>query len=224
MRNRKTILFVIMALTTFLLTGCSSKEDKQTIAELQAAVVDLRPQAETSAKLESELETVNNSIKELQAQIDALTAEKDDMALKLETLYAIEPIEETMYTTSEMNTYSDLYGEILGDEPAGTIPAEQEIKVIGKSNIIDWYETDIDGTKQYISGSLLSTTKPQQQQKPAQRAPQASSQPQQPQQPEDSAESGNDSDDWSAFAEDWGLTEVGGFGSGGATDGSWDIY
>ena len=92
--------------------------------------------------------------------MDALTAEKNEMSAKLEMLYKIEPVNETMYTIADADIYDDLYGEALGNEPTGNIPAEQEIKITGKSVAVDWYEIEMDGKKQYISGSLLSTTKP----------------------------------------------------------------
>ena len=93
--------------------------------------------------------------------MDALTAEKEEMSSKLEILYKIEPVDETMYTIADADIYDDLYGEALGNEPTGNIPAEQEIKITGKSVAVDWYEIEMDGKKQYVSAKLVSRTKPQ---------------------------------------------------------------
>jgi hypothetical protein len=79
----------------------------------------------------------------------------------LEILYKIEAVDETMYTIADADIYDDLYGEALGNEPTGNIPAGQEIKITGKSVAVDWYEIEMDGKKQYVSAKLVSRTKPQ---------------------------------------------------------------
>lgn len=86
--------------------------------------------------------------------MDALTAEKNEMSAKLEMLYKIEPVNETMYTIADADIYDDLYGEALGNEPTGNIPAEQEIKITGKSIVNDWYEIEMEGKKQYVSAKF----------------------------------------------------------------------
>ena len=154
------ILFMVVILSTFVLIGCGSDQDAETIAELQATISDLQNQVGEYSALKTELDSANNSIAELQSQMDALTAEKNEISAKLEMLYKIEPVNETMYTIADADIYDDLYGEALGNEPTGNISAEQEIKITGKSIVNDWYEIEMEGKKQYISGSLLSTTKP----------------------------------------------------------------
>ena len=158
--KRFFILFMVVILSTFVLIGCGSDQDAETIAELQAMISDLQNQVGEYSALKTELDSANSSIAELQSQMDTLTAEKNEMSAKLEMLYKIEPVNETMYTIADADIYDDLYGEALGNEPTGNIPAEQEIKITGKSVVNDWYEIEVDGKKQYISGSLLSTTKP----------------------------------------------------------------
>lgn len=164
-------LFMAVIMSAFLLAGCgldSDQTDQATITELQATVDDLQNQVEEYSALKTELDSANNSIAELQSEIDALKAEKEEMSAKLEMLYKIEPLDETVYyTTSEAKVYDDLYGVALGEEPAGTISAEQEIKITGKSAVIDWYEIEMDGKKQYVSASLVSCDKPVQQSKPS---------------------------------------------------------
>ena len=165
--KRFFLLFMAVILSAFVLIGCgTSEQDAETITELQTMVDDLQNQVEEYSTLKTELDSANNSITELQSQMDALKTEKDEILAKLEMLYKIEPVDETMYTIADADIYDDLYGEALGKEPVGTIPAEQEIKVIGKSAVIDWYviKTDNSDNLQMVSGSLLSTTKPQPQQ------------------------------------------------------------
>ncbi|RKJ46593.1 hypothetical protein D7X98_04375 [bacterium 1XD8-76] len=162
---RKLItLFMAVILSAFVLIGCGSDQDVEKIAELQATVDDLQNQVGEYSALKTELDSANNSIAELQSQMDALTAEKSEMSSKLEILYKIEPVDETMYTIADADIYDDLYGEALGNEPTGNIPAKQEIKITGKSVAVDWYEIEMDGKKQYVSAKLVSRTKPQPQQ------------------------------------------------------------
>ena len=137
--KRFFILFMVVILSAFVLIGCGSDQDAETIAELQATISDLQNQVGEYSALKTELDSANNSIAELQSQMDALTAEKDEMSAKLEMLYKIEPVNETMYTIADADIYDDLYGEALGNEPTGNIPAEQEIKITGKSKQNDCY-------------------------------------------------------------------------------------
>jgi len=159
--KRFFILFMVVILSTFVLIGCGSDQDAETIAELQATISDLQNQVGEYSALKTELDSANNSIAALQSEMDALTAEKNEMSAKLEMLYKIEPVNETMYTIADADIYVDPYGEALGNEPTGNIPAEQEIKITGKSVAVDWYEIEMDGKKQYVSAKLVSRTKPQ---------------------------------------------------------------
>ena len=159
--KRFFILFMVVILSAFVLIGCGSDQDAETIAELQATISDLQNQVGEYSALKTELDSANNSIAELQSQMDALTAEKNEMSAKLEMLYKIEPVNETMYTIADADIYDDLYGEALGNEPTGNIPAEQEIKITGKSIVNDWYEIEMEGKKQYVSAKFVSRTKPQ---------------------------------------------------------------
>ena len=159
--KRFFILFMVVILSAFVLIGCGADQDAETISQLQATVDDLQNQAGEYSALKTELDSANNSIAELQSQMDALTAEKDEMSAKLEMLYKLEPVDGTMYTIADADIYDDLYGEALGSEPTGNIPAEQEIKITGKSIVNDWYEIEVDGKKQYVSAKLVSRTKPQ---------------------------------------------------------------
>ncbi len=162
--KRFFILFMVVILSTFVLIGCGSDQDAETIAELQATISDLQNQVGEYSALKTELDSANNSIAELQSQMDALTAEKNEMSAKLEMLYKIEPVNETMYTIADADIYDDLYGEALGNEPTGNIPAEQEIKITGKSIVNDWYRVEWGDGVVYIAGSLLGDKAPSTQQ------------------------------------------------------------
>lgn len=162
--KRFFILFMVVILSSFVLIGCGSDQDADTIAELQATISDLQNQVGEYSALKTELDSANNSIAELQTQMDALTAEKDEMSAKLEMLYKIEAIDETMYTIADADIYDDLYGEALGNEPTGNIPAEQEIKITGKSIVNDWYRVEWGDGVVYIAGSLLGDKAPSTQQ------------------------------------------------------------
>mgnify|MGYP001145131637 CR=1 FL=1 len=162
--KRFFILFMVVILSTFVLIGCGSDQDAETIAELQATISDLQNQVGEYSALKTELDSANNSIAELQSQMDALTAEKNEMSAKLEMLYKMEAVDETMYTIADADIYDDLYGEALGNEPTGNIPAEQEIKITGKSIVNDWYRVEWGDGVVYIAGSLLGDKAPSTQQ------------------------------------------------------------
>ena len=229
--KRFFILFMAVILSSFVLIGCGSDQNAETIAELQATISDLQNQVGEYSALKTELDSANNSIAELQSQMDALTAEKNEMSAKLEMLYKIEPVNETMYTIADADIYDDLYGEALGNEPTGNIPAEQEIKITGKSVVNDWYEIEMDGKKQYISAKLVSQTKPQPQSSGGSGSPggggSSTQQPSGEGQPSGGGTGGSGgstppADDGSFDAGEVGLPEWGAGGLGD-TDIHWDI-
>ncbi len=160
-------LKLLFILSLILLTGCGSNQDQQTIADLQSTVdsltqktSDLQSQVNQYSGVKSDLETANNSIKELEAQLESLKAENESMSLKLEMLYTIEPLDKIMYAVSEADTYSDLFGEVLGYEKIGGLSVNQEVHVIGQSKSTGWYEIEVSGSeKQFVSNQFLSTTK-----------------------------------------------------------------
>lgn len=199
--KRFFMLFMAMIMSAFLLAGCgASEQDAEAIAGLQATVDDLQSQVEGYSALKTELDSANDMIAELQSELDALKTEKEELSAKLEMLYKIEPLDETMYTISEAKIYGDLYGEVLGEEPIGTIPEGQEVKVIGKSVATDWYviKTD-DNTTQMVSASLVSQTKPVQKSTSTNGGSSQSQQPSGGQSNEgggDSADGWGDSGDW----------------------------
>lgn len=225
--KRFFILFMAVILSAFVLIGCGSDQNAETISQLQATVDDLQNQVGEYSALKTELDSANNSIAELQSQMDALTAEKEEMSSKLEILYKIEPVDETMYTIADADIYDDLYGEALGNEPTGNIPAEQEIKITGKSVAVDWYEIEMEGKKQYVSATLVSQTKPQPQQSNnngggngggngnSQQPSAETQQPQQPQQPQPPADDGGGDIGGGALS-GLGLERVGQGGANGA--------
>ena len=108
--KRFFILFMAVILSSFVLIGCGSDQNAETISQLQATVDDLQNQVGEYSALKTELDSANNSIAELQSQMDALTAEKEEMSSKLEILYKIEPVDETMYTIADADIYDVLIG------------------------------------------------------------------------------------------------------------------
>lgn len=79
------------------------------------------------------------------------------MSAKLEMLYKIEPLDETMYTISEAKIYSDLYGEVLGEEPIGTIPEGQEV-LPSQASRLNANGVPLDCIREQLGHSSLSTT------------------------------------------------------------------
>ena len=65
-------------------------------------------------------------------------------------------LDKTMYATSAVNTRQ---GPSTEYERVGGLTTNEEVHVIGQSNLTAWYQIDIDGVTQFVSNKYLSDSK-----------------------------------------------------------------
>ena len=73
-----------------------------------------------------------------------------------EALTDITALDKTMYATSAVNTRS---GPSTEYERVGGLATNEEVHVVGQSNLTAWYQIDIDGVEQFVSNKYLADTK-----------------------------------------------------------------
>lgn len=88
-----------------------------------------------------------------------------------EALTDITALDKTMYATSAVNTRS---GPSTEYERVGGLTTNEEVHVIGQSNLTSWFQIDVDGVTQFVSNNYLADAKVEVQQ-PAQTTTQSSS-------------------------------------------------
>lgn len=105
-----------------------------------------------------------------QKETDVAEEEPDTEPID-EALTDITALDKTMYATSAVNTRS---GPSTEYERVGGLTTNQEVYVVGVSNITSWFQIDVDGVIQFVSNKYLADTKVEVQQ-PAQTTTQSSS-------------------------------------------------
>lgn len=73
-----------------------------------------------------------------------------------EALTDITALDKTMYATSAVNTRS---GPSTEYERVGGLTTNEEVHVVGVSNVSGWFMIDVDGTTQFVSNNYLADAK-----------------------------------------------------------------
>ena len=90
-----------------------------------------------------------------QEEIDMVEEETDTEPID-EALTDITALDKTMYATGAVNTRS---GPSMEYERVGGLTTNEEVHVIGQSNLTAWYQIDVDGVTQFVSNNYLADAK-----------------------------------------------------------------
>ena len=152
----------------------STIEEATTIEEETTSIEEASSIEETSTIEEATtIEEETTSIEE------TTTIEEETSNIPAESTYTISESEMTMYTVKGCNIRQGASTEY---DVIGTLSKGEAVKVTGKVNEVNWYEISLSEDKKgYVSGSLLVSEKPAEEQVPSQ--PEQPAQPQQPEQP-----------------------------------------
>ena len=171
MRNRKLYATAVLTTVALLFTGCGNKaepvsvEVTNTVSEIDTteSLENTEPAPSPTLTVEPTEEPIEEKEEiEEETPSEEIVQEESESDLG----YEIIPMDDTiMYCTS--NSANVRKGPNTSYDKVGTLTYAQEITVNGKVESSDstWFviKTD-DNTTQMVSGSLLSTTKPQPQQ------------------------------------------------------------
>ena len=106
-------------------------------------------QTEESAPVETEQDNTEPE------EVDVAEEEPDTETID-KALTDITALDKTMYATSAVNTRS---GPSTEYERVGGLTTNEEVHVIGQSNLTAWYQIDVDGVTQFVSNKYLSDSK-----------------------------------------------------------------
>ena len=144
----------------------SSIEEATTIEETTSTEETSTIEETTSMEETSTIEEETSSIEETSN-------------VSTESTYTISELDMTMYTVKGCNIRQGASTEY---DVIGTLSKGEAVKITGKVNEVNWYEISLSEDKKgYVSGSLLVSEKPAEEQVPSQ--PEQPAQPQQPEQP-----------------------------------------
>ena len=186
---KKLAVMVLMA--SISLTACGNKAVKADSMEVMKNIeettsIEEASSIEEATTIEETTSTEETStIEETTSMEETSTIEEETSSIEetsnipTKGTYTISESDMTMYTVKGCNIRQGASTEY---DVIGTLSKGEAVKVIGKVNEVNWYEISLSEDKKgYVSGSLLVSEKPAEEQAPAQ--PEQPAQPQQPEQP-----------------------------------------
>ena len=186
---KKLAVMVLMA--SISLTACGNKAVKADSIEAMKNIeettsIEEASSIEEATTIEETTSTEETStIEETTSMEETSTIEEETSSIEetsnipTESTYTISESEMTMYTVKGCNIRQGASTEY---DVIGTLSKGEAVKVTGKVNEVNWYEISLSEDKKgYVSGSLLVSEKPAEEQAPTQ--PEQPAQPQQPEQP-----------------------------------------
>ena len=186
---KKLAVMVLMA--SISLTACGNKAVKADSMEVMKNIeettsIEEASSIEEATTIEETTSTEETStIEETTSMEETSTIEEETSSIEetsnvsTESTYTISELDMTMYTVKGCNIRQGASTEY---DVIGTLSKGEAVKVTGKVNEVNWYEISLSEDKKgYVSGSLLVSEKPAEEQAPTQ--PEQPAQPQQPEQP-----------------------------------------
>ena len=186
---KKLAVMVLMA--SISLTACGNKAVKADSIEVMKNIeettsIEEASSIEEATTIEETTSTEETStIEETTSMEETSTIEEETSSIEetsnipTESTYTISESDMTMYTVKGCNIRQGASTEY---DVIGTLSKGEAVKITGKVNEVNWYEISLSEDKKgYVSGSLLVSEKPAEEQAPTQ--PEQPAQPQQPEQP-----------------------------------------
>ena len=205
MKNKIFIILLTMTISISL-CACGKSNNESANNDVKNPTTETITQNETIAQEESTTEIETTSQEESTAQESTVPNTNEDTKnteestieeetssieetsnISTESTYTISESDMTMYTVKGCNIRQGASTEY---DVIGTLSKGEAVKVTGKVNEVSWYEISYGEGKGYVSGSLLVSEKPAEEQVPSQPE-QPAQPPQQPSQPEQPASSSN---------------------------------
>ena len=195
---KKLAVMVLMA--SISLTACGNKAvkadsieamkniEETTSIEEASSIEETSSEEETTSTEETSTIEETTSVEETTSMEETSTIEETSN-IPTEGTYTISESDMTMYTVKGCNIRQGASTEY---DVIGTLSKGEAVKITGKVNEVNWYEISLSEDKKgYVSGSLLVSEKPAEEQVPSQpeQPAQPAQPPQQPAQPEQPASS-----------------------------------
>lgn len=178
MKKRVVIsLLIVISVNNLLFTACGNKDvsamsnnvisDVETESSITEELSDVETEAETESSVETESSTEESSSIETEAGTESLVGTKDSVETSIgqeeinnvgETNFTTTPLDITMYATKQCNIRK---GPSTDNDIIGTLLQAEGIHITGRVDDLNWYEVSLnDGSTGYVSGGLLTETKP----------------------------------------------------------------
>ena len=125
------------------------EEPKQATEQAPPVTEEEPEQTEETAPVAAEQDDTE------QEETDVAEEEPDTETID-KALTDVTALDKTMYATNAVNTRQ---GPSTEYERVGGLTTNEEVHVIGQSNLTAWYQIDVDGVTQFVSNKYLSDSK-----------------------------------------------------------------
>lgn len=126
-----------------------AEEPEQETEQIPPVTEEEPEQTEETAPVETEQDNTEPE------ETDVAEEEPDTETID-KALTDVTALDKTMYATSAVNTRQ---GPSTEYARVGGLTTNEEVHVIGQSNLTAWYQIDIDGVTQFVSNKYLSDSK-----------------------------------------------------------------
>lgn len=126
-----------------------AEEPEQETEQIPPVTEEEPEQTEETAPVETEQDNTEPE------ETDVAEEEPDTETID-KALTDVTALDKTMYATSAVNTRQ---GPSTEYERVGGLTTNEEVHVIGQSNLTAWYQIDVDGVTQFVSNKYLSDSK-----------------------------------------------------------------
>ena len=158
--NMISAMFLVAALSLNAV-GCKKEEQKAidtSISEMQELNLELETtfEVDTESSKEAQTEEVTSEIQETTTEEETTTEPETTTLQQIQEtttkLYTVTNLDKVMYVKSSVNVRKGPNREF---ERLGSLKANQQVKVTGKSDQTGWYRIEYNGTEAYVSNSYL---------------------------------------------------------------------
>jgi len=161
---KKRFLIVLFTMTIALSLCACNKNTNETVSnDVKNPPTEIETTTQEESSTETETTTQEESSTEIESNLESDTesnteidSSKTDSAES--TKFTTTPLDTTMYATQQCNIRK---GPSTDNDIIGALSQAEGIHITGRVDDLNWYEVSLaDGSVGYISGKLLTETKP----------------------------------------------------------------
>lgn len=164
-------LLIAISVNSLLFTACGNKDvsamSNNVISdvETESSITEESSDVETEAETESSVSVENSTEESSSIETEAGTESSVETSIGQEAINNVDetnftttPLDITMYATQQCNIRR---GPSTANDIIGTLLQAEGIHITGRVDDLNWYEVSLnDGSTGYVSGKLLTETKP----------------------------------------------------------------
>ena len=151
---KKIIILSIMMIGAISMSACSKKNEKDSPvekSEVTTANVENTSEIDDIEAADTPSETLSETVETI-TPTPTTTPEATTTPQPTTQAYTVTKLDKTMYAKSSVNVRK---GPSADFERLGSLNANQQVKVTGKSDQTGWFRIEFNGSEAYVSNNYL---------------------------------------------------------------------